>query len=1021
LEPEPLRRRDIGPRIPTFTNSLVLALPLFLLLAAAAPVEAEEDGHPTPAEITLTSGRSIINGSGIVRLQSYVARIGWTDSRRGMATLGLGSEESPPGEILPEIDRIRARVEYLSPISGKDVQRAPAGFVTGAEGDPGTPFAAAGLAFVALFDDETDTPIPVDATLDLSLTIRFPESLSHPGAERPLAEGDTVEVLALDAETGRWLAHAETRVEATESGLQARFGPDRSGWYMLGWLMPSCDESVAIRTIDACGNPLAGAELVLSSIRASDDPSREESGSDLRSPAFAAVLQPSDGRFDLAGLPAGMSLHGFLRRPAAGPAVGTDNGRIRIDDCRIAGGETAVHTVLDAADTSKGIYVWPGGGRKSRSSEMDSFLTSFGPRVRRGSSELHRGIDIPDLECVRRECTELSKPVHAVYEGTVCCAGIGGQPCVIAGEALSFDSPHIVIRSHDPVRDHDLFQVYEHLDRLDVAGGDRVKRGLKLGTVGDDGGESPYPHLHFELRKGSPKPTASVHPLRYLRYSDTGNFSAAELEGPTGVAGYRRVRLRFGAPDSDEGDLLGVEVDFFGSDADGSSVLLENRSLRVDLEDEDTLPLADGDDCRFRDGIALEGYQTSDMQNGRWRELEYGILVAEIPAQATAVQATVIDVAGNRTLVGPLQLPNGHPIAARGPDLTAVATIEPPWSLSSRGTLVDFGGDYGRDGAPGLRARDESRAMSFQHAGIVRDLPAPVFDLTLEADFRLASLRPKGAIAHPLYLRNADEQKLALSAFGRNASGETRAGLAWRATITGEPQERIGRRWSSLLEDGTLDDGAWRRWRLQMVRLGTRTATARLFVGDMAVEQVRTVWSSGQLPPQQLRAGLGLTGEGATAEIRMSGLSLVSDPAVDPGSCLVPNTPRGLNVHVALTDPSAPGLAADLTVERIHRTGWTSLARLEVGPDPPAVGLDAKPPFDRPFEIATTALIPDATDLEICLPASPDDPAGGTPMVLQYAEDESGSSSWVDLGAGPRDGRVCVKTRSLAPLALRIG
>jgi hypothetical protein len=50
------------------------------------------------------------------------------------------------------------------------------------------------------------------------------------------------------------------------------------------------------------------------------------------------------------------------------------------------------------------------------------------------------------------------------------------------------------------------------------------RKATRPGTVGED--DATYPHLHFEIRKGSAREEDSVHPLGYLHYEDTSNFSA---------------------------------------------------------------------------------------------------------------------------------------------------------------------------------------------------------------------------------------------------------------------------------------------------------------------------------------------------------------------------------------------------------------------------------------------------------------------------------------------------------------
>jgi len=73
-----------------------------------------------------------------------------------------------------------------------------------------------------------------------------------------------------------------------------------------------------------------------------------------------------------------------------------------------------------------------------------------------------------------------------------------------------------------------------------------------------------YPHLHFEFRKGGPEEARSVHPLNYLPYTNTANFTQLRLGRCNfyrdGVGEKRSVRLCFDLSDRLEGDLQGVDV-----------------------------------------------------------------------------------------------------------------------------------------------------------------------------------------------------------------------------------------------------------------------------------------------------------------------------------------------------------------------------------------------------------------------------------------------------------------------------
>lgn len=112
-----------------------------------------------------------------------------------------------------------------------------------------------------------------------------------------------------------------------------------------------------------------------------------------------------------------------------------------------------------------------------------------------------------DLNGIGGENTDKGDPVFAMADGRVVYAatpspGWGGM--VILAHALPAEnpgSPREVIQS-----------VYAHLDTLLVAVGLPVKRGQKIGTVGDAGGRY-FAHLHLELRKtDTVYPSVGYHP-----------------------------------------------------------------------------------------------------------------------------------------------------------------------------------------------------------------------------------------------------------------------------------------------------------------------------------------------------------------------------------------------------------------------------------------------------------------------------------------------------------------------------
>ena len=106
-----------------------------------------------------------------------------------------------------------------------------------------------------------------------------------------------------------------------------------------------------------------------------------------------------------------------------------------------------------------------------------------------------------------------------------------------------------------------VYNVYLHLDSIDpaVVTGGSVSQGQVIGTVGDD--DATYPHLHLEFRKWTYREIGSVHPLHYLPYTDTTNFSAPGAARFNRLDAFMAARVLFGLANKREGDLRRVELD----------------------------------------------------------------------------------------------------------------------------------------------------------------------------------------------------------------------------------------------------------------------------------------------------------------------------------------------------------------------------------------------------------------------------------------------------------------------------
>lgn len=86
--------------------------------------------------------------------------------------------------------------------------------------------------------------------------------------------------------------------------------------------------------------------------------------------------------------------------------------------------------------------------------------------------------------------SDLGDPVHAVADGAITDASDhgGGWGNVVR-----------IVHACGDARGERVESLYAHLDVIEVAAGQRVSRGQRIGTIGNAGGTYPA-HLHFELR-----------------------------------------------------------------------------------------------------------------------------------------------------------------------------------------------------------------------------------------------------------------------------------------------------------------------------------------------------------------------------------------------------------------------------------------------------------------------------------------------------------------------------------------
>jgi hypothetical protein len=481
--------------------------------------------------------------------------------------------------------------------------------------------------------------------------------------------------------------------------------------------------------------------------------------------------------------------------------------------------ETRVHhQKAPACAQHDSHFIWP----LSKSFVADEMNTSFGPRIDADLWDFHDGIDLP---------AAVGSPVHAMASGVVHRAG----PADKRGKQ-GFGSTHVIIKTVDPTDGDDLFLVYLHLDSIaeGIIVGKEVNQGDLIGAVGQEDAE--YPHLHMEFRKGEANQDSSVHPLRYLPYINKANFKKPRLDRTNfyfdNSIEKRAVRLFFEALDRREGDLQAVEVELRG---DGGAT----RSLYVNFDDRATINSAKGDKQAFRNGIAVEGYQKSNLKGDGLLDLHYGVLVKDIPLDDKFVKLNILDVKHGKLESTEFHLPElkagEEPINS---NIDFEDRVFPPqgWeSILRSGNVCILNDTNPLCGSLDMLCQDdESSRGRLIRAGLSFALPPRRMSWRLEADIKPTELvMERDQVIHPLAFLAGNNLVAAacLRKIRDDEEGKFVAGVLIRSA-NGLFKERIDMREGKISLDKTV------RWKLDLIRIGTRQTTAVLRFGDEVVARI---------------------------------------------------------------------------------------------------------------------------------------------------------------------------------------
>ncbi|HYN22572.1 MAG TPA: peptidoglycan DD-metalloendopeptidase family protein [Thermoanaerobaculia bacterium] len=489
---------------------------------------------------------------------------------------------------------------------------------------------------------------------------------------------------------------------------------------------------------------------------------------------------------------------------------------------------------LAAAAAGATTYTWPIGN----GSTPDAMNTSFGPRVNNSKWDFHDGVDLPG---------DCGTDVRAVAAGTVVAAGDANPP--------TWSSRHVLIKVNDSTRG-DVYVYYFHLQSIDAAvtAGAAVSQGQVVAKLGDD--DATYCHLHLEFRQDNSQQSNSRHPLNYLPYTDTANFTA-----PAGARfnrlgnGQMAARLVFGAADKNESDLSRVEVDL-----KNGMTLLATR--KVNFDDKTTINEGNGDDLEFVNDVAVEGYQTSNMGLDQRTDLQYGVVVRNVPSNCDTLVAKVYDLGNHEAASVAISVPNqiaveqslnfedGLATPTGWLARTSTSQNVPVTSIANDGTIAHLG-------THSLLATDNSDLTSSQQAAIEASLGSNRFEWRAEGWIRPSVLDLTNEDAKQVYLLHfldSGGTNLSVSARLRNTCKKNPPSpcliLAGIAVPKKGTPGTTGK--DSAVVIGT---GSWSKWALRLLRVATRETTAVLYLND--VEQVRFSWDSTEYEPLKVRVGVG--------------------------------------------------------------------------------------------------------------------------------------------------------------------
>jgi hypothetical protein len=266
------------------------------------------------------------------------------------------------------------------------------------------------------------------------------------------------------------------------------------------------------------------------------------------------------------------------------------------------------------------------------------------------------------------------------------------------------------------------------------------------------------------------------------------------------------------------------------------------RSVRVDFDDRSTIVSDKGDEHAFNDeGVAVEGYQKSNLKGEGLFDLNYGVIVRDIMSEFKFARLRVFDVRDEHPGCVEVGLPELHtgeqPVHSRVE--FEEATFPPAgWQQDVLpGNVCRPDPVAALDGEQGLLCQDlqSSRGSSIR-AGLSFALPVarhPVRPMSwrLRADVRPAQLQMRTGLAiFPLAFLAGD--RVVAAAGLREVRNDKLFGGVMIRGADGFVRERIDVTEGEIFRDVAV------RWELELLRLGTRQTTVILRLDNNVIARV---------------------------------------------------------------------------------------------------------------------------------------------------------------------------------------